>query len=294
MKNIVFLGLLLIVMAFGFTNCDNNGSDDNNENLTVTFDLNGGNVNGNTSSISRVVKYGEVISPVLIPQPIKQNHYLSGWITGAGNSFDKNTQIKSNLTVYANWIQEFIVTFDLNGGNVNGNTSSISRVVISGETISYLLFPNPVKQDNYLIGWITVSGNIFDENTQVISNLTVYANWTDSIYSSIFGTWFRDIGSIPYQTTDVISLNNFRRDDTVGDFHEININTWEFVENSHNETKVEFPIGFKLSGTVIANRAYINTGIIFIFLNNNKNKYITTFGEDNINNLKGDNFFTKQ
>ena len=102
MKKTVFFGLLAILLAFGLIGCDNrNGKDE----FTVTFDLDGGNISGNTTSVQIKVKFGETIPS--IPNPENGTNTFGGWyanLNGTGNQFDETTIVKSNLTVYANWI----------------------------------------------------------------------------------------------------------------------------------------------------------------------------------------------
>ena len=107
MKKRMFLDLLVILLVFNFIGCDND-SDENKE-FTVTFELEGGNINGNTSPLQITVKSVEVITN--IPEPIKINGYLNGWFAeknGVGNEFTLSTKVLSNQIVYANWINPFI------------------------------------------------------------------------------------------------------------------------------------------------------------------------------------------
>jgi len=90
--------LLAILLVLGFFGCDNL-----NEDCTVTFNLEGGNIDDNTSPVSRTVKSGETIALELFPKPKKLGYSLSGWITGSGGTFDEEFIVTSNLTVYAKW-----------------------------------------------------------------------------------------------------------------------------------------------------------------------------------------------
>jgi len=96
MNRTVVFGLLAIVLAFGLIGCDTGDGSENNG-CTVTFDLDGGNIGGNTSPVLRTVKSGETIALALFPQPVKQDYNLTGWITSSGNTFDENTKITSLL-----------------------------------------------------------------------------------------------------------------------------------------------------------------------------------------------------
>ena len=81
-KNAIF-GLLVISLAFSFIGCDGNDDSENGsnglENFTITFELEGGNINGNTSPVEIKVKSGEIISD--LPDPIKTYYELNGWFS---------------------------------------------------------------------------------------------------------------------------------------------------------------------------------------------------------------------
>jgi uncharacterized repeat protein (TIGR02543 family) len=102
-RNILWMGMLAIALAFGMTvvGCDD---DPTNDDLTVTFNLDGGNINGYTASVQISVKSGGTIDN--LPNPQKANYNFSGWFTGtngSGNAFTTTTIVTSNMTVFANW-----------------------------------------------------------------------------------------------------------------------------------------------------------------------------------------------
>jgi len=152
MNRTVVFGLLAIVLAFGLIGCDTGDGSENNG-CTVTFDLDGGNIGGNTSPVLRTVKSGETIALALFPQPVKQDYNLTGWITSSGNTFDENTKITSNLTVYAKWTSS--------SGNGNGTNPFIGTwtgtVTILGDP-DYPPFPATVT-------------TIFDDTAYEVSTL---------------------------------------------------------------------------------------------------------------------------
>jgi uncharacterized repeat protein (TIGR02543 family) len=104
MKKAAFLGLLVIILVFGLAGCDSDTPSGDNE-YTITFDLDGGNIDSNTASISITVKSGETIET--LPEPLKTEYTFGGWFSqkdGFGNSFTTTTKVTSNLTVYADWL----------------------------------------------------------------------------------------------------------------------------------------------------------------------------------------------
>ena len=91
----------------------------------VTFNLNGGNVNGNTSPIVHQIEQGEHISIDNVPMPIRTNHDFAGW---RYNAQAVNTQSMARGQV-ANHVVAGAITFTAQwtprtgGGNNSGNNS---------------------------------------------------------------------------------------------------------------------------------------------------------------------------
>ena len=194
MKKTVFLGLLAMALAFGFIGCETDGDT----NYTVTFNLAGGNINGNTSSVPILVSSGGTIDN--LPNPQRAGYDFGGWFTGidgSGNQFTSTTVVTANRTVFAKWTliigeDEFVVTFDLAGGNVNGSTSSVQIAVSNGGMVDNL--PNPQRTNYSFGGWFTGTdgaGNQFTSTTVVTENRTVFAKWTSETGNDdpFAGTW---------------------------------------------------------------------------------------------------------
>ena len=70
MKKTVFLGLLVIILAFGFIGCDN---DNGTTTYTVTFNSNGGS---NVSAITGIKSGATITLPTV---PTKAENIFSGW-----------------------------------------------------------------------------------------------------------------------------------------------------------------------------------------------------------------------
>ena len=71
----------------------------------VTFDLNGGNVNGSADSIDVAVKYGATLNADQIPSPSRDGYDFAGWYTTADGEAeaDLTAPVEGNCTVYAKW-----------------------------------------------------------------------------------------------------------------------------------------------------------------------------------------------
>jgi uncharacterized repeat protein (TIGR02543 family) len=156
---------------------------------TVTFNLDGGDISGNIASLTRLVDIGVSIgSANMPPEPTRSGYAFGGWYTsrnGAGTQFTFSTTVTADITVYAKWTTatatQRTVTFNLDGGNVNGSTTSLTRLVDNGASIgSANMPPEPTKGGYAFGGWYTSrngAGTQFTSSTTVSANITVYAKW---------------------------------------------------------------------------------------------------------------------
>ena len=188
MKNLLLIALIVVLLLLG-CNTENepnatNGNGILDDEFTVIFDLDGGNINGNSNSIPIKVKSGEII--LILPNPQKGTDTFDGWFTqknGAGIEFTSLTVVNSNFTVYAKWTSEqaFIVSFNTNGGS---NVLAISGIK-PGSTVT--LPTNPTKINRIFEGWFldnVTFKNSFSNSTSISSDITVYAKWVIRITSS--------------------------------------------------------------------------------------------------------------
>ena len=108
MKKTVFLGWLIIILAFSAISCGDDSNDTiTNNDFIVTFDLDGGNIEGVMTVVKISVRSGEKITN--LPNPNKAGNTFDGWFTainGSGTQFFSSTSVISNLTVYAKWIEK--------------------------------------------------------------------------------------------------------------------------------------------------------------------------------------------
>jgi uncharacterized repeat protein (TIGR02543 family) len=97
MKKTVFLGLLTILLAFGFIGCENGTTT-----YSVTFNSNGGS---NVSTITGIESGATITLP---NDPTKENYEFAGWFidnTTFEVEFTSLTVITSNLVVFAKWVE---------------------------------------------------------------------------------------------------------------------------------------------------------------------------------------------
>ena len=139
-------------------------------------------------------------APIEEPAPITRTGYtLDGWYIDAactvGNKWEFYYGVTVNMTLYAKWVPELrYITFDLNGGELNGSTDSFTWSTDYGTTI-----PNPgtpTKTGYTFAGWYPrlTGGSRRNPDTYIVTNdETWYARWTNVQYTIDFdtneGTW---------------------------------------------------------------------------------------------------------
>jgi len=149
---------------------------------TIVFDANGGVFNGNTSE--KILSGEKVIEPALEPY----NTYCSftGWYTEPEciNLYDFNSPITRSFTLYAGWSRiEYTIIFDANGGYFSigdyyYETYTLSFNVSNGSCVTQPTSPS-WGTTAVFSNWYTEPEciNLYDFNTPVTSNITLYAGW---------------------------------------------------------------------------------------------------------------------
>ena len=136
--------------------------------ITVSFETNGG-------SVVYPVAIEKNMTALKPSDPTKSNHRFLGWYTDKEltKSFDFNTKIMSDITLYAKWEKlVFTVKFESNGG------TTYNDVTINKDT--FVTKPdNPTKEGYTFGGWYIDKEltKAYDFNTKVSSDFTLYAKW---------------------------------------------------------------------------------------------------------------------
>ena len=169
--------------------------------VTVTWDLQGGNINGDTSNKTESVSYNSTVSFTKYT-PVKTGYTFNGWATSStatsGSKTGNSAAITADTTFYATWKQLFTVTWNLQGGNINGDTSNKTESVESGSTVSFTKY-TPVKTGYTFNGWATssaaTSGSTTGNSAAITADTTFYAIYTISI-NTYTVTWANTNASI--------------------------------------------------------------------------------------------------
>ena len=150
----------LLPITYGETFVAQWGGDEH----AVTFNLAGGIVGGSSSHVTVMVETGSPLSLGNVPTPTHPNRYtFLGWrLNDTGNlltaSQISNMVVTAPLTFVAQWnipaTEDHEIWFDLNQGNVNGNTEDIRILRASGEAIGVDAVPlAPQRANHTFLGW---------------------------------------------------------------------------------------------------------------------------------------------
>ena len=150
---------------------------------TVTFNSNGGSTSTRTKEVTYNNEYGE------LPVAKKTGYTFIGWYNqiSGGTLVNSKTIVSKECdhTLYAHWIANiYKITFEANEGLLETTTKNVTYDETYGE------LPIPTKENNIFVGWYTAleGGTKINENTKVniLSNQTLYANWTEDDYTYEF------------------------------------------------------------------------------------------------------------
>ena len=169
------LSIFLIVILIYLTSCNTSSpstyisSTDNNKTYfyNVNFETNGGTKIAPVRIIS-----GSVLTVPFAPK--KEGTTFNGWYLDKEltTPYKFGEIVESDLTLYARWIESYVVKFETNGG-----TKIDDVVVVEGYN---LVAPeNPTKLGFTFNGWYLdlEYKNPYDFSAIVTSNLVLYAYW---------------------------------------------------------------------------------------------------------------------
>lgn len=158
--------------------------------VKLTFDLDGGLFNGSNASFEHIYNKGELVS--LPDNPTKEGYKFLGWYNKTNSQQLLNDKvINEDIEVIAKWEQliikeEYTVKYDLDGGSINGNISSVIQNY--DEDDNTLVLPEePVKEGYKFLGWYDkITDQKVEANFEVTTNLEVIAKWEQSSYKVVY------------------------------------------------------------------------------------------------------------
>ena len=177
------------------------------QNYSVTFNSNGG------STVNKILDI-EAGTKITKPENPKRDGYaFQGWYkdSNLSISFDFDSPINENLTLYAKWVllsdEKFTVSFNSNGG-----TEVFDQVNIESGGLATTP-TNPKKEGYIFVGWykdeaLTLA---FDFNTPILSNITLYAKWNEVSLDKYTVSFETNGGTAILSITDIASHEKITR-----------------------------------------------------------------------------------
>lgn len=134
---------------------------------TVTF------MNGTETVTSEKVQEGSNVS---VPTQLMDQADFNGWYSDSSltTPFDFGSAIKKDITVYANWINKYTVTF-----NTNGGTTINDVTVREGSNVGVPATPS--KNNMVFGGWYSDANltTVFNFGTVITKDTTIFAKWVE-------------------------------------------------------------------------------------------------------------------
>ena len=146
--------------------------------ISVKFNPNGGNIGGNTGTVTKTGKYG---APLTAPTATKSGYTFSGWNLTPPAPALPSTFPAVNAEYTAQWTPNtYYVRFNGNG-NTDGSMSDQTFTYGQSQQLSANGF---IKTGHTFDGWATSAGGskVYD-NQQSVSNLTNVQNGTVNLYA---------------------------------------------------------------------------------------------------------------
>jgi uncharacterized repeat protein (TIGR02543 family) len=147
----------------------------------VTFDKNTDDFGSTDATPSSITVNPPATNVGALPstEPTRTGYTFTGWFTTSGTKFEATTTVTGDITVYAQWIGDtYTVTFDKNGGDTEADPAT-KEVTVPDTNIDALPATEPTRTGYAFAGWYDADGFEFTVDTDVIGNITVYAQWTE-------------------------------------------------------------------------------------------------------------------
>ncbi len=157
--------------------------------ITVTFNANGGS--GTMAAQSGTAGQNITLSANTFTY---QNHTFTGWNTaadGTGTAYEGGATVtfQENTTLYAQWTENPVITFNANGGAGNMNLQTVEPNKATALTENAF-----TRADYDFAGWNTAedgTGTAYADQAEVTlsGNCTLYAQWTLHKYHVRWLNW---------------------------------------------------------------------------------------------------------
>ena len=150
--------------------------------VNVTFNTNGGTLNGESEKLVSISGGSKVTNP---GTPQKSGYTFKGWFADAActTEFDFGSAVSRDITTYACWDKGYTLTLDANGG-INAPTPQ-SCIVIRNDTCNIIISSSaPSRAGHYFLGYADTADAVaaqYEPGNRIVlsDNKTIYAVWAD-------------------------------------------------------------------------------------------------------------------
>ena len=136
-----------------------------------------------TEPSAQTVAHGDTVSVPAAPSA--EGYTFNGWYVDDDRTeeYDFGSEVTSSFTLYAGWtLNSYTVSFDANGHG----TAPADQIIYYGD---YVISPDyPAVEGYTCTGWYKDEDctELYDFNTPVKSDITIYAGWTINTYNVTF------------------------------------------------------------------------------------------------------------
>ena len=149
---------------------------------TVTYNLNGGD---SPAPAAETVDHDKTAPEPT--DPTRSGYAFTGWsdAQSGGSEYIFGTRVTADIELYAQWIKQYTVSYDVNGGD--STTKPADETVNDGGT-AIKPTTDPTRTGHTFVGWFDAQsgGNEFNfgsGGTAVTSDITLYARWATTTYT---------------------------------------------------------------------------------------------------------------
>ena len=137
----------------------------------------------------------------------REGYSFTGWNTkadgtGEGYADEAHVSFDADTTLYAQWTQDPVITFDANGGKGTMGTQTVTPTEATALTANTF-----TRADYDFAGWNTAkdgTGTAYDDKANIITNenVTLYAQWTLHKYHVRWLNWDDNVLQEGYYTCE--------------------------------------------------------------------------------------------
>ena len=178
---------------------------------SITYNLDGGAV-----SVANPTSYNVNSGDITLNNPTKEGYEFAGWTGSNGFVPSMSVTIQSgktgNLSFTANWVKNYSITYNLNGGTV-AVANPTSYNINSGD----ITLNNPTKEGYEFSGWTGSNGTTASTSVKIpkgsTGNKNYTGNWKANTYTVKFnangGSGSMSNESFTYDTEKALTANAF-------------------------------------------------------------------------------------